>query len=180
MCDDFITKSGMRVSDLMLLEYCTYGNYPSPPSGYPRFWEIRYGINDVDSALSSLELHGYIRLKTAREMLSSLPVAQLKLLASLVGASSKGKKADLIGTLSNISDTELEHAIPFRKYCLTEKGETIRRDNEHIIFAAQNSEIGVSPKRMDELVIENPERPFRDLIWMELNSRIPSYASRGA
>lgn len=175
MQDDFVTKSGMRLSDVMLLEYCTYGSYPNPPNGYPQVWESSYGITDVNAVLSSLEERGYIRFKTAKEMLPMLTVPQLKAAAAAVGVSAKGKKADLIFALSNVPDSELEQAIPNRKYRLTEKGDAAHKANAHVIFAVQHTGINVSPERMEELVAENPKIPFRDLIWGELNSRVDKY-----
>lgn len=178
MQDDFVTKSGMRLSDVMLLEYCTYGSYPNPPNGYPQVWERSYGITDVNAALSSLEERGYIRFKTAKEMLPKLTVPQLKAVAAAVGVAPKGKKDDIISALSDVPDDALEQLIPGRKYCLTSKGWTVRKANEHVVFAVQHPEIGVSPQRLDELLAESPKMRFHDLIWGELNSRVDKYMSR--
>lgn len=178
MQDDFVTKSGMRLSDVMLLEYCTYGSYPNPPNGYPQVWQRGYGITDVNAALSSLEERGYIRFKTAKEMLPNLTVPQLKAVAVAFGIAPKGKKEDIVSALSNIPDDESEQLIPDKKYCLTSKGWTARKANEHVIFAVQHPEIDVSPQRLDKLAAESPKMRFHDLIWGELNSRVDKYMSR--
>lgn len=178
MQDDFVTKSGMRLSDVMLLEYCTYGSYPNPPNGYPKIWQRSYGITDVNAALSSLEERGYIRFSDAKEMLPKLTIPQLKAVAVAFGIAPKGKKEDIVSALSDVPDDELEQLIPDRKYCLTSKGWTVRKANEHVIFAVQHPEIDVSPQRLDELAAENPKMRFHDLIWGELNSRVDQYLSR--
>lgn len=168
----------MRLSDVMLLEYCTYGSYPNPPNGYPQVWQRSYGITDVNAALSSLEERGYIRLSDAKEMLPKLTVPQLKAVAVAFGVAPKGKKEDIVSALLDVPDDELEQLIQDRKYCLTSKGWTVRKANEHIVFSVQHPEIGVSPERLDELTAESPKMRFHDLIWGELNSRVDKYMSR--
>ena len=34
----FPTQNGLYVAEVLLLEYCSYGDYPKPKNGYPAFW----------------------------------------------------------------------------------------------------------------------------------------------
>ena len=45
------SKRGLYVAEILLLEYCSYGEYPKPSGGYPGLWWFEYGIRDVGHAL---------------------------------------------------------------------------------------------------------------------------------
>lgn len=165
------TTSEISDADTILLEYCTYGSYPNPKNGYPQMWEREFHITDVDYALQSLEERGYIRLSTALETLPKLTIPQLKALAVKCGVVVKGKKADILNELYRIPADILERFVDERKYRLTEKGEQTLKSNEHIVYVFKNTFTGISIERMKELVRNEPERPYRDLIWTEFNRR---------
>ena len=54
------SKRGLYVAEILLLEYCSYGTYPRPKTGYPGFWWFEYGIRNVGHYLSELERRGFI------------------------------------------------------------------------------------------------------------------------
>lgn len=56
---------GLYVAEILLLEYCSYGKYPNPQTGYPGFWWFEYGIRNVGAVLKSLEQRGFISLQKA-------------------------------------------------------------------------------------------------------------------
>lgn len=73
-----------------------------------------------------------VRIRT-RETLPSMTVAQLKEFAASHGIIVKGKKADIISTITaNISVADLEAGIVERKYCLTSKGEKELSENAYV------------------------------------------------
>ena len=70
--------NGLYVAEILLLEYCSYGKYPKPKSGYPGMWWFGYGIRDVGHALESLEKRGYLRWSSKKNSLKGLKVDELK------------------------------------------------------------------------------------------------------
>ena len=76
---------------------------------------------------------GYIEFRSAAETLPSMTVAQLKEFAASHGIIVKGKKADIISTITaNISVADLEAGIVERKYCLTSKVEKELSENAYV------------------------------------------------
>lgn len=168
---DLHTTDNLSDADIILLEYCTYGSYPNPKNGYPKMWEREFHITDVDYALQSLVKRGYIRLATALETLPKLTIPQLKVVAEKCDIVVKGKKADILNALYGIPADVLERSVGERKYRLTEKGDQTLKSNEHIVYVFKNTFTGISIERMKELVRNEPERPYRDLIWTEFNRK---------
>lgn len=58
------SKNGLYVAEILLLQYCDYGNYPNPRSGYPGFWWFEYGIKNVGYVLDTLAKRGFIELNS--------------------------------------------------------------------------------------------------------------------
>jgi hypothetical protein len=158
-------------SDIMLLEYCTYGSYPNPKNGYPLMWERKFGISDVDQALRSLESKGYIEFCPALDMLPKFTVAQLKDIAVRNGITVKGKKADILSVVSQIPVDALEQTVDERKYRVTEKGRKVLDDNESVVFAYKNPWIGISVDELKALSAKEKDVSARDLVWAEFNRR---------
>lgn len=158
-------------SDIMLLEYCTYGSYPNPKNGYPLMWERKFGISDVDQALCSLESRGYIEFCPALDMLPKFTVAQLKDIAAKNGIAVKGKKADILSAVSQIPVDALEQTVDERKYRVTEKGRKVLDDNESVVFAYKNPWIGISVDELKALSAKEKDVSARDLVWAEFNRR---------
>lgn len=127
------SKSGLYVAEILLLDYCSTGNYPHPKNGYPGLWWFEYGIRDVGAVLKSLEDRNYIEYGTAADQLPRLTVAQLKEIASKFGIKVSGKKADIVSQITrDVSTEQLESLITEKKYRLTEKGEKELLENEYV------------------------------------------------
>ena len=62
---------GLYVAEILLLEYCSYGQYPKPSNGYPGFWWFEYGIRNVLEILESLEARGYIKYCSPKDAIKS-------------------------------------------------------------------------------------------------------------
>lgn len=131
------SKSGLYVPEILLLQYCEYGDYPHPNRRgiYPGLWWYQYGIRDVTAALKTLEDSGFICFGSVYDGLKNMKVPELKELLKDKGCSDKGKKADLIERISeNYTEQELMEKGVEPKYILTPLGEKELRENEYIPF----------------------------------------------
>ncbi|MGM9630033.1 SAP domain-containing protein [Butyricicoccus sp.] len=129
------SKSGLYVAEILLLEYCSYGTYPHPKTGYPGFWWFTYGIRNVGNALKSLEDRGYIQWASARNQIPQMTVPQLKEIASKLDIKISGKKSNIVKSiLDNATDSEIDSVIGEKKYELTEKGSEELRDNGYVPY----------------------------------------------
>lgn len=118
-----------------MLEYCTYGTYPNPKSGYPGFWWFEYGIRDVGAVLKTLSNRGFVEKSSVRESLSSSTLTQLKKLLVAKNQPISGRKADLIFRIVDCySDDELLSNGLELKYKLTEKGQKELEENAYVPY----------------------------------------------
>ena len=170
---------GLYVAEILLLHYCTFGQYPHPESGYPGFWWYKYGIRDVGETLHSLEQRGFIRLKPESECLNTLTVSQLKPFLLSKELPVARKKSDIIKSIKeNYHDSELSALGVEAKYGLTELGEQELSENEYVPYmhghrlaTLEGSYFGpeFNVWSINKLIHNNPKRPYRDVIWGELN-----------
>lgn len=72
------SKRGLFPHQILLIEYCSYGTYPNPKNGYPRFWKTKYEISDIDRELYLLEEKGFIYLDNGKYKLTDLGKEELK------------------------------------------------------------------------------------------------------
>lgn len=129
------SKSGLYVAEILLLEYCSYGTYPHPKTGYPGFWWFEYGIRNVGAKLDSLRERGFIEYCTAAEVLPALTIPKLKEIADSLGISVSGKKDDIISQITAVATTEaLESFAADRKYKLTRKGEAELQESGYVPY----------------------------------------------
>lgn len=146
----FASQNGLFVAEILLLEYCSYGKYPKPSSGYPGFWWFEYGIRDVGHALESLEKRGFLEWCSMEQGLSSLKLDELKQLLEREGLPTSGKKTDLIkriiATVPNVSAKLPETC---KKYSLTPAGKNELMLNGYVPYmhkhphkTTENSQFG--------------------------------------
>lgn len=129
------SNTGLYVAEILLLEYCSYGTYPSPKTGYPGFWWFEYGIRNVGAALSSLEERGYIKYGCVANSLKGLNVSELKTLLKQHGLPTTGKKVDLIEkAAANIDEADLISFGLSPKYELTELGQAELQENMYVPY----------------------------------------------
>lgn len=130
-----VSRNGLYVAEILLLEYCSYGTYPRPKSGYPGFWWFEYGIRNVGAKLQSLEERGFIRMCSAKESVPRLTIPQLKEILAKLNLPTSGKKNDLVlRIIDNVSEADLSDYILDRKYTLTELGKTELSENEYVPY----------------------------------------------
>ena len=169
------SKNGLKVSEVLLLEYTKRGNYPNPQGGYQNFWWFDYGINNVGQVLNLLKQRGFIRFRTPFEMLETLKVTQLKEILSGLDLPTKGKKEELIERIIQANDVSvLNGYIKALKYTLTELGEKELLENAYVPYMHSHKNIGLTVWEMNKL-IHQQKRPFRDIIWGYFNQQIQNF-----
>ena len=131
----FPTQNGLYVAEVLLLEYCSYGDYPKPKNGYPAFWWFTYGIRDVGHALESLYNRGFLQWAPKKQYVRTLTVPQLKQVLSDEGLSTSGKKADLMDRIiQSIPEDKLRLPGYSPKYGLTNLGQMELAQNSYIPY----------------------------------------------
>ena len=131
----FPTVRGLYVAEILLLEYCSYGKYPKPSGGYPRFWWFEYGIRDIGHSLESLEDRGFLQWASIEQGLSTLKVDELKQILELVALPTTGKKAELIRRISaEIASNKLDLPDFVYKYELTALGQEELLQNGYVPY----------------------------------------------
>lgn len=157
------TARGLYVGEVMLLEYCSYGKYPKPSSGYPGFWWFQYGIRDIGHALASLENRGFIKWESTEKSLNNLKVSELRTILEVARIPAKGKKAELIqNILDNIPEANSIIPATARKYELTVLGTRELADNGYIPYMHRH--------RHGTIENENSNRTFN--VWV-INKYFP-------
>ncbi len=129
------SKRGLYVAEILLLEYCSYGKYPKPSSGYPGLWWFEYGIRDVGHALESLENRGFLQWAPLEHRISSLKVDELKQILEQAGLPTTGKKADLVQRISlEIPREKIDLPPSAYKYELTDLGKDELQKNGYVPY----------------------------------------------
>lgn len=128
------SKNGLYPAEILLLSYCSKGQYPGPAKGYPAFWWFEYGIRNVSYVLGTLADRGFIQFGSLAGSASALTATQLKQLLKDAGASTTGKKEDLVERVkATVSDDALWAAGLRPKYQLTELGAMELEENNGVV-----------------------------------------------
>ena len=129
------SANGLYVAEILLLQYCSYGDYPKPRRIYPGLWWFQYGIRDVGHALESLYRRGFLQWGTQADALKHLRVEELKEILTAAGLPATGKKADLIDRIiTEVPEDRITVRNYTRKYALTEKGKRELQDNGYVPY----------------------------------------------
>lgn len=127
--------NGLYVSEIMLLEYVSYGDYPKPSGGYPAFWWFQYGIRDIGHTLEPLAERGFIRWASKSSLIDHLTVTDLKALLGHFHLKTSGAKAVLLERAhSEIQEDQIPDDLLKPKYELTEKGKEELKANAYIPY----------------------------------------------
>ena len=128
------SKNGLYPAEILLLSYCSKGQYPGPAKGYPAFWWFEYGIRNVSYVLGTLADRGFIQFGSLAGSAGALTATQLKQLLKDAGASTTGKKEDLVERVkATVSDDALWAAGLRPKYQLTELGARELEENNGVV-----------------------------------------------
>lgn len=174
------SKNGLYPPEILLLYYCSKGQYPGPAKGYPAFWWFEYGIRNVSYILGTLEDRGFIQFGSLAGSAGALTAAQLKQLLKDAKASTTGKKEDLVERVkATVSDDVLWDAGLRPKYQLTELGAKELEENLQIAEMRKRNSIEKEREEMCELMRDHPDKRYSDLQWGEYNRKSMEYAQQG-
>lgn len=174
------SKNGLYPPEILLLYYCSKGQYPGPAKGYPAFWWFEYGIRNVSYILGTLEDRGFIQYGSLAGSAGTLTVAKLKQLLKDAGAPTTGKKEELVERVkATVSDDALWAAGLRPKYQLTELGAKELEENPQIAEMRKRNSIEKEREEMCELMRDHPDKRYSDLQWGEYNRKSMEYAKQG-
>ena len=129
------SAQGLYVAEILLLDFCSRGEYPLADGEYPQFWWTEYGIRDVDAVLKSLEERGFLRLETDREFRKSRKSEERKEFLKESGEALSEKKSELARqALEPDPVDDPDSAEQVRKYVLTEAGKQELEDNAYVPY----------------------------------------------
>ncbi len=136
----FPSRRGLYVAEILLLEYCSQGQYPKPRNGYPGFWWFEYGIRDIGHALESLVHRGFLQWALKKNCLNSLKSDELKLILGNAGLRTEGRKAELVQRIAAELPEEkivIPNYVP--KYELTSLGNAELEENGYVPYMHRHS-----------------------------------------
>ena len=142
------SKNGLYPAEILLLYYCSTGQYPRPEKGYPAFWWFEYGIRNVSYVLETLENRGFVEYGSLSDSVKALTTAQLKQLLKDVSESTTGKKADLVERVKSAVPNDALKAIGLEpKYHLTQIGKIELSENSYVVNIHGSSDKTTSDSR---------------------------------
>lgn len=169
------SKNGLYPAEILLLHYCSLGQYPRPAKGYPAFWWFEYGIRNVSYILETLENRGFVEYGSLSDSVKALTAAQLKQLLKDAGESTAGKKADLVERVKSTVPNDALKAVGLEpKYHLTQAGEIELSENSYVVNVHSSSDKTTSDSRygitynLDSVASEIANDP--ELSWDEAAS----------
>lgn len=169
------SKNGLYPAEILLLHYCSLGQYPRPAKGYPAFWWFEYGIRNVSYILETLENRGFVEYGSLSDSVKALTTAKLKQLLKDAGESTAGKKADLVERVKSTVPNDALKAVGLEsKYHLTQAGEVELSENSYVVNIHSSSDKTTSSSRygltynLDTVASEIASNP--ELSWEEAAS----------
>lgn len=96
---------------------------------------------------------------------------------SSLGVAVKGKKADIVAQLSEVDEDSLSQFVKERTWKLTESGQEALKANPYIQYFLEKhpynvTEVGVDIWTVNKEFVKNPKRPYRDIIYRQLNDQM--------
>lgn len=172
--DAIPSKRGLFPDEILVLHYAP--SYRTEGNTFQQFWLYRYGINDVQSILSSLLKRGFICEGDLQSMLEQQTIPELKKVLLEHGCKLTGKKSELVvRALSEIPEDELSNLYPHRPYELTDTGRDETKENEYVLYIHRNRFEDLDIWSFNRLIHTGPKLPYRDKIWGYLNERSLRY-----
>ena len=167
--------NGLYPSELVML-YCAE-RYKTTETNYHAYLTYTYEIANPAKMLKSLQTKGFIEVGAAKDMLDKYKVPELKELASFLGITVKGKKADIISQLSEADEESLSQFVKERTWKLTESGRAALNANPYIQYFLEQhpynvTEVGIDIWTVNKEFVKDPKRPYRDIIYRQLNDQM--------
>ena len=165
---------GLFPSELVMLAVAP--RYKVSEKNYPAFLSNTYEIANPIKMLVSLQSRGFITVGKASDVLPSLKLTELKEIAESIGVTAKGKKADIVAQLSQQGEEVIAPYIHDRNWALTESGAAELKANPYIQYFLDRhsysiSEVGIDIWSVNEALVKNPKRPYRDILFRQINDK---------
>lgn len=169
------SANGLYPSELVMLSLAE--RYSTTETHFPGYLTQEYEIANPPKMLKSLQTKGLVEVGSAKDSLESFKLPELKEIASSLGIAVKGKKADIISQLSEASEESLSAFVKERKWRLTESGRKELKANPYIQYFLEKhpynvKDVGVDIWSVNEDFVKTPNRPYRDIIYRQLNDRM--------
>ena len=167
--------AGLYPSELVMLSLAEH--YITTETNYPGYLTYTYEIANPLKILKSLQAKGYIEVGSAIDALDHLKLPELKGIAVSLGIVVKGKKTDIISQLSRAGEESLSQFVDERTWKLTDSGKAELKANPYIQYFLEKhpynvNEVGVDIWSVNDEFVKNPKRPYRDIIYRQLNSQM--------
>lgn len=167
--------NGLYPSELVMLSYAE--KYTTNETNFPAYLSYTYEIANPPKMLKNLASRGFIEVGSAKDALHGFKLAELKEIAASLGIIPKGKKADIIVQLSAVDDALIAQFVKERAWKLTESGKAALNANPYIQYFLDKhpyniTEVGVDIWTVNKEFVKNPKRPYRDVIFRQLNHQM--------
>ena len=166
---------GLYPSELVMLSLAE--QYTTTETNFPGYLTYTYEIANPPKILKSLQTKGLIEVGSAIDALDHFKLPELKGIASSLGIVVKGKKADIISQLSKAGEDSLSQFVKERTWKLTVSGIEELKANPYIQYFLEKhpynvNEVGVDIWSVNEQFVKKPKRPYRDIIYCQLNDQM--------
>ena len=167
--------NGLYPSELVMLAVAE--RYKTTETNFSDYFMRKYEIVNPLKMLKSLQTRGFLQIGSPIDMLPSLKVAELKEIAAGIGLEVKGKKADIVSALSDVAPDKIDGFVKDRKWKLTDLGQAALKQNPYVQYFLDAHEydvtmVGVTIWTVIEDFIKDTKRPYRDVIYRQLNDRM--------
>ena len=166
---------GLYPSELVMLAVAE--KYKTSETNFPGYLTYTYEVSNPLRTLKSLQSRGFLEVGSPVDVLPSFKLTELKEIAANIGITVKGKKADILSQLSEVDEAQLAQYVKERSWKLTNTGRAALDRNPYVSYflAAHNynlSQVDVDIWSVNEEFIKNPKRPYRDIIYRQLNGQM--------
>ena len=163
---------GLCPAELVMLSLAE--KYKTTETNFPSYLTHTYEISNPLKMLKDLHNRAFLETGGAKDCLPGFKLTELKEIAAALNIPVKGKKADIIDQLSTVSEDALGAFVKERTWKLTEKGIEAIKANPYIQYFLDKhnynvAEVGVNIWSVNEEFIRDPKRPYRDIIYGQLN-----------
>ncbi|MBQ8288576.1 MAG: SAP domain-containing protein [Clostridia bacterium] len=167
--------NGLYPSELVMLAVAE--KYNTMETNFPSYFMNNYEIANPAKMLKNLQSKGYIEVGSSKDSLGNFKLPELKEIATFLGITVKGKKADIISRLSEVEEEHLAQFVKERNWKLTDSGQEALKANPYIQYFLEKhpynvAEVGIDIWTVNKEFVKNPKRPFRDIIYKQLNDRM--------
>ena len=167
--------AGLYPSELVMLSLAEH--YITTETNFPGYLTYTYEIANPPKILKSLQAKGFIEVGSAIDTLDHMKLPELKEIAASLGIVVKGKKTDIIARLSAAGEESLSRFVNERTWKLTESGIEELKANPYIQYFLEKhlynvNEVGVDIWSVNDEFVKNPKRPYRDIIYQQLNNQM--------